>query len=158
MFCGKCGAENENNAVFCCNCGEKIQQEQERDFVSAYQRPKSKKKKKSKKKYMIIGITFVTAIVALAAFIIYKLIFGGGYRKVFDNFCDYLQEGNGKTCIEIMPPEYVEYLEDEMGISEKQLIKKATREDNDGYWSEYGDEVKVSYKIKKVKRGFPFPS
>lgn len=103
--------------------------------------------------YQCIGI----AAGALAVLIILLvLVFGGngGMTKPIDNLIAITFKGKFEKIKDMAPAEYWEYMEDEYDLDIDEMIEEAEENADDMmdyYEEEYGDNIRVSYKVTKKK-------
>lgn len=105
MFCGKCGAQNPDNAEFCISCGN-----------SLYNPNGSSKnvKNKKKKSYNLIGVFAVVIVLILIAGGIFFIFGGRSCNKTAEMFMESLLNADGKSFSKLVPKEIIGYaLEDE---------------------------------------------
>lgn len=106
MFCGKCGAQNPDNAEFCANCGAKMYKPN-----NATAEKTNIKKKKAKN---LIGVFAVIIVLVLIAGVIFFIFGGRSYNKTAEMFMESLLNADGKKFSKLVPKEIIGYaLEDE---------------------------------------------
>lgn len=162
-FCRQCGAQLEDDAVKCEACGMEIKPAEETvqqpvsqaetaapgaENIGNANQNKSILKKLSTKNIAIIAAAAVVVIIVL----IVALTAGGGYKGAINNYIDVMIKGKVDKIEKLAPKEYWEYYEDEYDMDIDDVEKEA--EDmvdliKDMLEDEYGDNVKVSYKITK---------
>jgi uncharacterized membrane protein YvbJ len=78
MFCSKCGAENDNNAVYCQKCGTNLKEKEHNNEIKdeklkqaqmEYYADQKKKKESEEKNAMGMAIVFIILVVIIALFI-----------------------------------------------------------------------------------------
>ena len=84
------------------------------------------------------------------------LVFGGngGMTKPIDNLIAITFKGKFEKIKDMAPAEYWEYMEDEYDLDIDEMIEEAEENADDMmdfYEEEYGDNIRVSYKITKKK-------
>lgn len=143
-FCMQCGKEIEDDASICVYCGAS----QESSGLSAGA--------DVKKKNVLAPIIAVAVVVILVLIVIFNLIAGGGYKKPIDNMMKSIETGKGKYIYKAMPEFLVEYRYDD---DDKDEIYDALDESMEYVVEmledEYGDDIKLSYKVKdkeKIKK------
>ncbi|MGN1481043.1 zinc ribbon domain-containing protein [Porcipelethomonas sp.] len=144
-FCMQCGKEIEDDANICVYCG--ASQDGSGSSVGADVKKKSN---------VWVPLVAAAAVVLLVLIIIFNLIFGAGYKKPIDNMMKSIETGKGKYLYKSMPEFLVEYRYDD---DKKDEIYDALDESMEYVVEmledEYGDDIKVSYKIKdkeKIKK------
>ncbi len=79
---------------------------------------------------------------------------GSGYKSVVGNYVEAMNDCDAEKILEAMPKEYIDYLEDQ-GMDKDDLIDELE------YYlelmieeleDEYGDDIKISYKITEDKK------
>ena len=167
-FCGKCGtrveeqkeqpaaqpAEQEAAPSSCeaCNAGQCDQQPATREdgFTAKVNAFVGKLKNKDKK---AIGITggILAALILIVVLVI--CLSGGGPEKALDNYLDVIFYGKVSKIEKLAPKEYWDYVEEasDMDLEDiedtaKDLYKDKIRSLED----EYGDDIKISYKITET--------
>ena len=107
MFCGKCGAENDNGATFCVKCGAAINSEQMKSDNNVTD-------VKAKKKNRKVGIIAAVVIVVVALIAIFTLFGGRGYKSTVKKYFDASMNADAKAIINLIPEEVMKKaLEDE---------------------------------------------
>lgn len=153
MFCGKCGKENNDDAVFCTECGAPLNGNQPLPQEEAAKMADGASTKNRK-----IG---VIAVVAAAVLVIAfgMLLFGGrSYKKTVNQYVNASFEADAKTIFKLIPAKAVKYGLEDAGYDAKDQ-KKAIREMKDSmqeqidYLDRYlGKGWKTSYKITDVEK------
>ncbi len=148
MFCGNCGTNNEDNATFCNGCGASLTEGgAENNNVAP------EKVNNNIVKYGVIAAVAVVAVVLLV------VIFGGNSPKsVVKNTLDATYKGKVNKLKKVYSKKMVENFIEEYEYDEyddydefvDELIDEA-EEDYENLQERWGDNFKVSYKIKKVK-------
>jgi hypothetical protein len=164
-FCVKCGTRvgeqsvqsaqepsDSASASSSCDTCESAQCEQKapaetNGFAGKVNAFVAKLKNKDKK---AIGITAGIVVVLILIVVLVICLGGGGPEKALDNYISVVYNGKVNKLEKLAPAEYWEYLEDENDVSMKdaeeqmeELNKTLIR----GLEDEYGDNIKVSYKI-----------
>lgn len=138
MFCGKCGTQMEDNALFCPNCGEKTTN----DGLQ------NQSKINSKKFTLPFGLV---AIVALIVVIIVSLIGGGGYKKTLDNYYKAHEKNDADLMYNKVIAQYwIDYTNEGWSNSAYESIQDGI-EDRIEEW-DCGDDIKITYKIQNERR------
>ena len=125
MFCGKCGKENNDDAVFCTECGAPLNGNQPLPQEEAAKMADGASTKNRK-----IG---VIAVVAAAVLVIAfgMLLFGGrSYKKTVNQYVNASFEADAKTIFKLIPAKAVKYGLEDAGYDAKDQ-KKAIREMKD---------------------------
>ena len=107
----------------------------------------AKLKNKDKK---AIGITAGIVVVLILIVVLVICLGGGGPEKALDNYISVLYNGKVNKLEKLAPAEYWEYLEDESDVSMKDVEEQMEELNKTlirGLEDEYGDNIKVSYKI-----------
>ena len=150
MFCGKCGAQCEDNAKFCNKCGASLSGEQ----VTKYDTPVIEYHNDKNRKVGIIAV-FVSVVVVIGIIIV--LSGGRSYKKTVDEFIDAQFKADAEAALDLIPEKLVDYILEDEGYSRAELddfIEEGneTLEDQLEYLDEFlGDDWKVSYEIKNVE-------
>ena len=164
-FCVKCGTgvgeqsvqsaqepSDSASASSSCDTCESAQCEQKapaetNGFAGKANAFVAKLKNKDKK---ATGITAGIVVVLILIVVLVICLGGGGPEKALDNYISVVYNGKVNKLEKLAPAEYWEYLEDENDVSMKdaeeqmeELNKTLIR----GLEDEYGDNIKVSYKI-----------
>lgn len=123
MFCTNCGKENDNDAVFCSECGHLMNENAAKKSELKVPDVKIKNKK------------FVTAIAAVIILILVgSFIFGGrSYKKTIDLFVKYsVSEADVKMVFDkLIPSKVIDYALEDAGQSRSDYrrdIKKANED------------------------------
>ncbi len=136
MYCGKCGAKNEEGVVFCKECGERILGEAPRTAAPPPAREKQGHYRKA-------GILAAAAVI-IAAMVAALFLFGGPkpYEKPLKLFVDGSNSLNASTALQSILPEkalqkMAEENEDFMEAIQEEAMKGFD-----------GQNVKMSYKLE----------
>ena len=148
MFCGKCGKENNDDAVFCTECGAPLNGNQ-----PLLQEEAAKMADGASTKNRKIGVIAVAAA-AVLVIAFGMLLFGGrSYKKTVNQYVNASFEADAKTIFKLIPAKAVKYGLEDAGYDAKDQ-KKAIREMKDSmqeqidYLDRYlGKGWKTSYKI-----------
>ena len=141
MFCGKCGAKNDDSAVFCAECGNRIAAAQHAAPATATG---------SKPGFTLnnrnIGIIAVAAVAALALIIGCFFIFGGrSYKDVVKDYFKAIEKADAKLMIELLPDDLIKSIMKEEDMTKKEMTEDLQDKLDDIH--EYYDKVKISYEI-----------
>ncbi len=142
-FCGKCGAELPDEAMFCNACGENFSATPEapaapgNDFI---------KKVMEYKKFFIPGAIALGAIILIIVLIV---VFSSSPKDAVKNYVNGTFNGDYSAFEKMQPEEYWEYMEEECDTDrpdEKDFedLYESTLESLE---EEYGKDVSVSYKV-----------
>lgn len=156
MFCGKCGAQNEDGATFCKECGAPLTA----DAPTPAQTPAGQSdqnvtvagKKLPVNRNQLVGIIAIAAA-AIVVIIIIASLMGGGGKSVAVKYVKALFKGDGKTIVNLMPKEYVEEMCDRQDVDKDELIENfndALEDMIDDLDDEY-DKWSVTVKATKTK-------
>lgn len=164
-FCVKCGTRvgeqsvqsaqepsDSASASSSCDTCESAQCEQKapaetNGFAGKVNAFVAKLKNKDKK---AIGITAGIVVVLILIVVLVICLGGGGPEKALDNYISVLYNGKVNKLEKLAPAEYWEYLEDESDVSMKDVEEQMEELNKTlirGLEDEYGDNIKVSYKI-----------
>ncbi len=142
-FCMQCGAQMDDNAEICSSCGAAQTNAPDGAAVSAGETKKSS----------MAPLIAAAAVVVVILLLILKALFGGSYKEPIDNMCKAMETGKGKYLYKCMPEFLFEEQFEDMKKSE--IIDELDEEAEDALDSmedKYGDDVKVSYKIKDKEK------
>ena len=139
-FCENCGAEMTDDQVVCPNCGGGAQSTSAtREPISEPKSSSASKSGNAKNVGIIAGAVAVIGIVIAILF----AIFGKGYLKPMDNYFKGLEKAKADTFVKAFP--------DFMNMSDS--IDDDDLEDRlDDLEDTYGENVKISYKVKKKEK------
>lgn len=104
--------------------------------------------------YQCIGIAAAALVVLI---VLLALVFGGngGMTKPIDNLIAITFKGKFEKIKDMAPAEYWEYMEEEYDLDIDDLIEEAEENADDMmdyYEDEYGDNIRVSYKVTDKKK------
>lgn len=136
-FCEKCGAEMDDTAVECSNCAEKevaATTEAKVEGTTA-ETATTDSNKKSNKTVIFAGIG---AVVIIAIIVLVALISGNNYKKPINNFFKGMEKADLDKYLSAFP----EFMEMDENFEQEDLDEML--EDLE---DEYGDKIKISYKI-----------
>lgn len=111
MFCGKCGAQNPDNAEFCANCGAKM--------YNPNNATAEKTNIKKKKANNLIGAFAVIIVLVLIAGVIFFIFGGRSYNKTAEMFMESLLNADGKKFSKLVPKEIIGYVLEDEGYDAK---------------------------------------
>lgn len=151
MFCGKCGTQNDENAVCCVNCGAALNDESSAvSNADAAVQPAQAGAANNNRK---IGIA-AAAIAALVVVFIFIGLFGGrSYKSVVKKYVQASFTADGKKMLSILPDEAVELACRDEAMTKRELIEYMTEtiEDQIGHMDEIYGKWSFSYKIVDVE-------
>lgn len=170
-FCGHCGAQLNDNATFCTQCGATIAPQQPaqqtaspmanlqqaaknidmnaiKDAVSV----ENIKNLKNKPNKLTIAVLAVLLVLVILVIVILCSIFGGGsWKTPINNAMDVLNDGDGDAYQELMPP-YVKDMADALDgivdISDEDYDEEAENQ-RERLTKKYGDDAEISYEVVK---------
>lgn len=122
MFCGKCGAQNLDEAAFCSECGAplNVTPSAENDAGSVLT------KQPANKNYTKIGIVAVAAGVLVLILLIMGIFGGRGYKSTVNKFVDSTFSADGKKMVSLVPKKVVKYVCEESDMTKKEFIEELT--------------------------------
>jgi len=125
MFCGKCGAQNDEGVAFCKNCGAPLGAGQGSPAGSSSPAGSDPNHKK-------IGIVIVAAAAVLVLVLVFSSCGGRSYKSTVKQFLDATMDMNVKKMLKLMPDKYLEEMLDQFGFKKNEL---------DDFIDEYGGEL-----------------
>ena len=133
MYCGKCGTQIENNALFCPNCGKRTVNID----TSTQKQPNAKIKK------IALPLGIVVGVVAVIVFIV-LLISGGGYKKTLDNYYKAYATNDPELMYSTVIAQYwIDYTNEGWGNSAFESIQDDIEDELDDWdWGYYEDHGK----------------
>ena len=150
MFCGKCGAKNDDSAVFCAECGNRIAAAQPAAPAAPATTEAPATATGSKPGFTLnnrnIGIIAVAAVAALALIIGCFFIFGGrSYKDVVKDYFKATEKADAKLMMELLPDDLIKYVMKEEDMTRKEMVEDL--QDSLDMIHRYYDDVKISYEI-----------
>lgn len=146
MYCGKCGAKNDDHVAFCSNCGAKLNNDSAPPTVTLSTPAQNKQNRK-------VGIIAV-AVVAVAVVLLGVFFFGGrSYKSTVEKYIDYQFDANAKGIINLMPDKMLDYAMEQDGYAPSDLddaiddMKDELQDQLDTLDSYFEDGWDISYKI-----------
>lgn len=146
MFCGKCGAKNEDHVAFCANCGAKLNGASSTSTVTLSTPSQNHQNRR-------VGIIAI-AVVAVAVVLLGVFLFGGrSYKSTVEKYIDYQFDGNAEGIINLMPDKMLDYAMEQDGYAPSDLDEAVADMNDelqdqldtlDSYFEEGWD---ISYKI-----------
>ena len=146
MFCGKCGKNNSDDAVFCKECGAPLQAHPSFNGDAATRTSSSTQVSHHNR---LVGTIAVAAVAVMVLFAGFSLFGGRSPDKTVTQLVDAVFGGDGEAIVALMP-ETVLKLAAEEGYSKQDLIDELQSElDSQLYWilSYVGDDWSVSCKV-----------
>ena len=146
MFCGKCGKNNSDDAMFCRECGAPLQAYHSPGGDAAAHIPSSTQASHHNR---LVGIIAVAAVALVALIAGFSLFGGRSPDAAVTQLVDAVFDADGKAIVALMP-ETVLKLAAEEGYSRQDLIDELEAElDSQLYWilSYAGDDWSVSCKV-----------
>ena len=141
MFCGKCGAKNDDSAVFCAECGARFENAQ----PAAPEVPSSTKPGFTLNNRNI-GIIAVASVAVIALIISCFFIFGGrGYKDVVKDYFKAMEKADAKLMMELLPDDVIKYAMKEDDMTKKEMTEELQEQLDSLH--KYYDKIKISYKI-----------
>ena len=159
-FCRQCGAQLEDDAVKCEACGaeikpaeEAVQQPAEAEASGAENSENAAPAAPAPKKLSTRNIAIIAAAaVVVIVVLIVALTAGGGYKSAINNYIDVMIKGQVNKLDKLAPQAYWDYYEDTYDMDIDDLERDAEDVVDtviDLLEDEYGDNVRVSYKVTK---------
>lgn len=144
MFCGKCGAPNDDGAQFCKNCGAPLTAAPAAAQASA---PPAKQPDHKK-----IGIIATAAAALLVVVILVVLLGGRSAEKTAGKFIDAIFHADGKTIVSLIPKDMADSLFAQLGFDARGELVDFMSERLKGS-TEYYDRAfgKWSYSYKIIE-------
>ena len=145
MFCGKCGAQNADNAEFCTNCGAKFKKSSSEKKVLTVPDQNDKNKK--------IGIIAVSVIVIIIAVIGSVLLGGRSYKSTIEKFVDAEFKADAEAIFDLFPENMIDYALEQDGYDSDDLddliddANETLQDQLDSLDSYLGEGWKISYEI-----------
>lgn len=145
MFCGKCGAQNADNAEFCTNCGAKFKKSSSEKKVLTVPDQNDKNKK--------IGIITVSVIVIIIAVIGSVLLGGRSYKATIEKFVDAEFKADAEAIFDLSPEKMIDYMLEQDGYDSDDLddliddANETLQDQLDSLDSYLGEGWKISYEI-----------
>lgn len=163
-ICMNCGAQLEENIMFCTNCGAEVAAAAPAPEAAPVAPVEQKKKglnvgelvEKAKKdpKILIIAGVAAVAVLAIIVALLWNPIFNP-WKSGLDNYVNLAIEGKASAVTKAAPKEVWEYIDDEAGISKEDFSKDKkdyAKDASEDAKETFGDNVKFSYKVVKSKK------
>lgn len=106
MFCPKCGAKNDDGAIFCNGCGNKFDNNQDLSSDAVTLRVNDKK-------YKTVGIIAVSIICTFFVVLGIVLFGGRGYKKTVNKFIEATFEADGKKVVSLVNDKYIDAIRED---------------------------------------------
>ena len=144
MFCGKCGHENEEDAVFCTECGARLDGGASAAFIGAETAAVNVSADAKNRKIGMIAVA--AAAIVLIAF--GTFVFGGrSYKKTIALLVKYTYEPDIEAVYDkLIPSKVINYNMKEKEISRSEFREKI-KHDNEEL-EELFEEVQKQYNVK----------
>ncbi len=151
MFCGKCGAKNDDSAVFCAECGAPVQ-------AAAPVAPAASdipaNPVGSKPGFTLnnrnIGIIAVAAVAAIVLLITCFFIFGGrSYKAVVKDYFKATEKADAKLMMDLLPDDLIKSVMKEEDMTKKEMTEEL--QESLDMLHKYYDEVEISYEIEDTE-------
>lgn len=146
MFCVKCGAPIANNALFCTNCGARVETPVFNN-VSTQTQPKTEIKKFALPIGIVAGVVAVIIIIAIIA----SSFSGGGYIKTLDNYYKAHENHDADLMYESVIAQYwIDYKNEGWGNSAYESIEDSIEDSIDDWGC--GNNIEITYEVISEKR------
>lgn len=113
MFCGKCGAQNEEGAAFCEKCGAALKKPPE-DLGTA---PAAGNRKNKNRFLGVVAVLVVVAVIIAAVVLMNRG--GKSTPEAAENMVNVLLSGDPKAFLDLLPPKLVKAMMEEEGLKNK---------------------------------------
>lgn len=111
MYCGQCGAKNDDAAAYCGNCGARLTPAQPNPVV----RPKPRRSKAP-----VLAVAAVVVVLAIVL-LVWKPFGGRSPEKVVGQFVDSVLDGDLDGVLDVLPDGMVKKAMGYEGISDSQM-------------------------------------
>lgn len=145
MFCGKCGAQNADNAEFCTNCGAKLKKSAPTTSTVSVPNQNDKNRK--------VGMIAV-AVAAVVVIILGVVLFGGrGHKATVEKFVDAQFDADAEAIFDLMPEKMIDYALEQDGYDSDDLdelideMNESLQAQLDSLDSYLGEGWTISYEI-----------
>ena len=143
-FCGKCGAQLDNDARVCGRCGNVVSED-----ISLNNIGDSPQKKRRTKK-LFIGVVATVAVMAVAIVVFVNIICSNSYKAVIDTYINSnLKNADATAFMELFPDEFLSYVLREENMSRREAADELQKQLDssvnmiDSYYNDWS----VSYEI-----------
>lgn len=145
MFCGKCGAENANNAEFCKSCGAKLKKEtnEKKTLTLTDQDDKNKR----------IGIIAVILLIIVVVLVGIFLFGGRSYKGTIKKYVNATFDADGEEILDLLPEKMIDYAMEEEGQDSEDLdeiiddMNEELQDQLDSLDEYLGEGWEISYEI-----------
>ena len=139
MYCGKCGTQIEDNALFCPNCGEKTLNSN----TSTQQTTKTNIKRIALPTGIIAGVILVVVLAV-------SLLGGGGYKRTLDNYYKSHENNDADLMYDSVVAQYwIDYYNEGWGSAFDRIQDDIEERIDD--W-DCGENIKITYKIENERQ------
>lgn len=114
MFCGKCGAKNEDNAQFCAKCGAKLDNVVPMENVDVSSPDVNNKNRK-------VGIIAVAVVAVLVILLGVFLLGGRSYKATIKKFVNAQFEADVKGVFDLVPEKMIDGMLEKEGYNRSDL-------------------------------------
>ena len=111
MYCGQCGAKNDDAAAYCGNCGARLTPAQPNPVV----RPKPRRSKAP-----VLAVAAVVVVLAIVL-LVWKPFGGRSPEKVIDQLITSVLDGNMDGMLDVLPDGMLEKSMEYDGMSKSQM-------------------------------------
>lgn len=140
MYCGKCGTQIEDNALFCLNCGERTVNTD----ANKNKQSKVTTKKSALTLAVVAGVVFIVVLFV-------SLNSGGGYKKTLDNYYKAHENNDADLMYNSVVAQYwIDYTNEGWSGSAYETINDSIVERI--YEWDCGDDIKITYEIENERR------
>ena len=143
MYCGKCGAQNEDGARFCSTCGQPLEQ---------ILQPAEKKSHKGRNVAVVAVIVVLIAVIGTAC---YFLLGGKGYKEAVENFVNGAYQADAGKVMKVMPDKMVDDTAKLVGMSKSEFqdrIQQSLDSTTNLYEQQYGEGWRYGYEISSDEK------
>lgn len=147
MFCGKCGAKNEEGVAFCGECGAKLID------IPATASPTVTSSATETIKHKHVGIIAVAVVVIAALLLLFGALGGSGGnspKAAAEKFVKGLINGDGKQILNSIPDKVVDAALKEIDYTKKEAYEEISKLSEEAFGT-LGDDCSISYKITEVE-------
>ena len=145
--CVSCGAEIENEVVFCDKCGAK-QESPVSDSTAATANPVNEAEKKAgMAKSSIIAIAAVAAVAVVLIIVLCASLVSGGYEKPIKAAYTALNKEDAEKYIKTLPEEITNAYEDVSDEDIEDVVEDSIENTRDYLEDDYGSDLKVKYSV-----------
>ena len=150
MYCGKCGAQNQDGATFCGVCGAPLGAPAGQPGAAPTAGTSAAVSQDSGK-YKKIGIAAVAVVAVVAIFGIFSLFGGRSDKETAEKFFDAVFDADADAIMDLIPGDLVDAAMEEGGYTREEVVDEFTSvantlESSIGSLDFLGDGIKISYK------------